>query len=345
MPGSANTYNEVLPYGQIQYLSGLIKQSSTRWQAKKQLKKDGESTCQKDLAPVIAYPEPRKKLIKELANSIELGTTPDGKQIYLFDYRPHSSLMREIGRLREVAFRSVGEGTMKARDVDGFDKYYRHIVLWDSQALEVVGAYRIGEAFNIYAQRGISGLYTHRLFDYKPQFISLFPQAIELGRSFIQPKYWGKRGLDYLWQGIGAYLKAYPQVRYLFGAVSISNDYPVDSISHIINYYSANYQGAKASNFATARNPYNLDKRLKQAYADIDSGEGIKQLKAVLKSQSCRVPTLYKHYAEFCASEGTQFIDFNIDPEFCDCVDSLVLVDLRYIKAKKQQRYIDVHNQ
>ncbi|MGB0733725.1 MAG: lysophospholipid acyltransferase family protein, partial [Pontibacterium sp.] len=172
----------------------------------------------------IAHPQDRQILKQELKASELLGETSDGKKIYLFDYQADSAVLNEIGRLREIAFRCVGEGTGKKKDIDRYDTDYRHLILWDDDELEIAGAYRLAEAFKL-REQGVE-LYSETLFKYNEQMDTYFEHGIELGRSFVQPKYWGRRSLDYLWYGIGAYLRKNPNVRYLFGPVSLSNTYP-----------------------------------------------------------------------------------------------------------------------
>src|SRR5690606_37014068 len=128
--------------------------------------------------------------------------TQDGKHIYLYRYDANSPILREIARLREIAFRAVEEGTGRRRDLDNLDTWYTQLILWDADDLEIAGAYRLGDANAIVAERGLDGLYSHSLFEYHQQRMAPFiAQGLELGRSFVQPKYWGKRSLDYLWQG------------------------------------------------------------------------------------------------------------------------------------------------
>ena len=129
--------------------------------------------------------------------------------------------MEEIGRLRERTFRFVGEGTGRCKDLDEFDQYYRHLILWDDCNREIVGAYRLGEIWK-WPHNESHLLYSATLFDYTEDAAELFAAGLELGRSFVQPEYWGKRSLDYLWQGIGAYLARHPQVKYLWASVTIA---------------------------------------------------------------------------------------------------------------------------
>ena len=319
------------PQGYLKYLAG-------RWQHSRKIKYGAE-----ERQVLVAYPEPRARLIKELSAADLLGMTPDGKQIFLFDYRANSSVIRELGRLRELTFRAVGEGTNKLRDIDEFDRSYRHIVLWDESAAEIVGSYRVGEAFKLAADGNPKQLYTSRLFQYGSSFKTLFPESVELGRSFIQPKYWTKRGLDYLWMGIGAYLKAHPQVRYLFGAVSISNDYPDLAKQQIVGCYQHFFQTENFGDFASAKIPFRTDRGVLESYRDKSFEQSTRFLKKSLQKQGVTLPTLYKHYSDLCNPEGVQFVDFNIDPDFSFCIDGLMLVDLTYIKDKKRRRYLDPH--
>lgn len=294
-----------------------------------------------DTSHLVAYPEPRNRLIKELSQSQLLGQTPDGKAIFLFQYRSNSSVIRELGRLRALTFKVVGEGTKQLRDTDQYDQYYQHIVLWDEAALEIVGSYRIGEAHALNAAH--QPLYTEGLFDYQPRMRALFPYAIELGRSFIQPKYWSKRGLDYLWMGIGAYLSAHPHVRYLFGAVSISNEFPTLAKHQIVACFQHHFQPSDHRDLAKSRLPFRVDRGVLESFRDMDYDDSLSYLKVALKKQDVVLPTLYKHYADLCEAKGTQFIDFNIDPKFSHCLDGLMLVDLAYIKDKKRRRYLEPH--
>ena len=166
----------------------------------------------------IAHPEKRQVLRQELQACERLGQTQDGKQIYLAEYRADSSLMREIGRLREIAFRAVGEGTGLRRDVDKYDAHCFQLVLWDEKDLEIVGAYRLCKIQQVLdASAEDAPLYSQTLFDFSPAMQPIMQQGLELGRSFVQPRYWGRRSLDYLWYGTGAFLRQHPEYRYLLG--------------------------------------------------------------------------------------------------------------------------------
>lgn len=289
----------------------------------------------------IAHPARRKALKDALFQSELLGETNDGKKIFLYDYAPDSPVIHEIGRLRELTFRSVEEGTGNATDFDKYDSYYRHLVLWDEDDLEIVGAYRIGECAAIIDTHGIQGLYTSTLFDLKPALVEKLPHAIELGRSFVQPRYWDKRSLDYLWFGIGAYLRKHPNIHYMFGPLSLSQAYSTESKEIILAFYQHKF-GAHTE-MAVSKTPFILPETVQQQaasdYAD-NYKESYKQLNKKLKHLGVKVPALYKQYTEICEEGGCQFMAFNIDPDFNYCIDSLILVEIDKIKDKRKQRYI-----
>ena len=290
----------------------------------------------------IARPEDRATLKRELAQAESLGTTADGKTIYLWQRngQEEAPILRELGRLREIAFRAVGEGSGKRRDTDSFDDDYLHLILWDDEDLEIVGAYR----FIPTAMREPEALYSYSLFHYDDKMRDILEHGIELGRSFIQPRYWGRRGLDYLWSGIGAYLARYPHYRYLFGPVSISGGLPPAARDLLVAFYRLWFPAMHP--LAASRRPYpaSLPEVLAQ-FGGEDYVEDLTRLKSLLGNLGCGIPPLYKQYSELCEPGGVQFIDFGSDPAFNNCVDGLVLVDLCYLKAIRYQRYIEAHLQ
>jgi len=290
----------------------------------------------------IAHPEERKTIRAELKKSTLLGQTSDGKKIYLYEHEWGSALMKEIGRLREVTFRKVEEGTGGKRDVDHFDKHYKHIILWDEEELEVVGAYRIGEANFITEYFGKEGFYSQTLFEFEKDFEPFMTNAIELGRSFVQPRYWGTRALYYLWQGIGANLYQNPHIRYMYGPVSLSDVYPKVAKNLIIAFYSLYFSSKEK--LVSARNSYFMSKLEREEALSFFKGDDYKEDFSVLKEQlshmDLSVPTLYKQYTELCDEGGILFLDYNIDKDFANCVDSFILVDITKIKEAKKTRYI-----
>lgn len=291
----------------------------------------------------IAHPEPPQAVRKALKERAEvLGATTDGKRILLLDARPDCPVMREIGRLRELAFRRVGEGTGNRRDLDRFDAHYRHIVLWDEESLSVVGAYRLGEAGRILREQGMQGLYSASLFDYAPAATEFLQDAVELGRSFIQPAYWGSRSLDYLWQGIGAFLRKRPEVRYLFGPVSLSASLPLPVRELIVHTHGRFFSDPEQ--LATARNPFQISPAVAREADAALEGKDAKAALSLLKQQLAvsdqSIPTLYRQYVDLCEPDGVRFLAFGVDPQFGGCVDGLIRLDLSRLKAAKRARYL-----
>ncbi len=291
----------------------------------------------------IAHPEDRQQLRAQIRSCELLGTTNAGADragmaIYLYRFAGDCAVMREIGRLREVSFRAVGEGCGRRRDMDVYDGDYDHIVLWDDEALELVGAYRLRRTADL-TSATLPKLYSTTLFDFQHTAQPYLANGVELGRSFVQPRYWGRRNLDLLWYGIGAYLKKFPEVRYLFGPVSISNSYPGAAKDLMVSFYRHYFPAPTA--WVSARLPYQLraDDRVSRWHG-IDYAEGFALLKSELAALDAAAPMLYKQYSELCEVGGVQFVDFNIDPDFSDCVDGFVQVDLAFLKDSKRRRYL-----
>ncbi len=303
------------------------------------LKKEKKSFFQTQSA--IAHPVSKIDLYNELKKSPLLGQTNDGKKIYLYDYVEDSIVLKELGRLREISFRKVGEGVNKKRDIDKYDVYYQHIILYDKNELEIVGAYRIGNSDMIFKEFGTKGFYSNTLFQFNDEFMFYLQNSIELGRSFVQPKYWGTRALDYLWYGIGAYVKANPNIKYMFGPVSISGAFPAIAKDMLVFYY--NYYYSSEKNLVEARTPFSYSSHIhdiKEFFTLEDKKRDFKSLKIALSNIGVNVPTLYKQYSELTLDDGVKFLDFNVDKNFGDCIDSFILVEIDKIKDSMKQRYM-----
>ena len=290
----------------------------------------------------IAHPVSRIDLLNELKRSKIIGQTSDGKKIYLYDYTEDSIVLKELGRLRELSFRKVGEGVNKKRDTDKYDIYYQHIILWDENDLEIVGSYRIGNSDFIFKNIGVKGFYSNNLFKYNEEFMPYLKNSIELGRSFVQPKYWGTRALDYLWFGIGAYLKNNPNIKYMFGPVSMSASFPTIAKDMMIFYYSHYFK--EEQNLVEGKTPYqysNNISEIKELFDLEDKKKDFKFLKSALANIGVTVPTLYKQYSEITEENGIKFLSFNIDKSFGDCIDGFILVEVDKINERAKKRYID----
>lgn len=290
----------------------------------------------------VVHPGDRKMLYKEIKRAALIGKTTDNKSIYLIESERFPLIMKEIGRLREITFRRVGEGTGSKLDLDVYDTYYKHIVLWDEEELDVVGAYRVGLGHEIMKTKGYKGFYTNTLFDFSGGIGEKIEMSAELGRSFIQAKYWNSHALDYLWMGIGAFLAMHPEVRYLFGPVSISSAYDDEAKKALVHFYRTWFGTSGkvyAKNALFISSPE--EETLKQDFPGEDYAKEFKALKNFLRIKGFTIPTLYKQYSELCEPGGVSFYDFTVDHDFKDCVDGFIFVDIAKMKQSKKQRYLE----
>lgn len=241
---------------------------------------------------------------------------------------PH--ILQEIGRLREITFREVGEGTNRSIDLDEYDLYYYHLIIWDDANKKIVGAYRVGKGKDILAQYGKSGFYITSLFRISDAFVQpVLSKSLELGRSFIVSEYQRKPlSLFLLWKGILYYLLKNPDYRYLIGPVSISNDFSKFSKSLIVECIRQNYLSKEYSNMVRPKKRFkaiddkNIDIQLLFEESDNDISKLDNHIKDI--EHNLRIPVLLKKYL----SLNAKIIAFNIDPQFNDCLDGLILLDL-----------------
>lgn len=340
----------LIPADEVQKLNGVHKSTIRRFKESVYRIAAGKGPLFNTVES-IARPEAKEELVAELAKCKCLRDLGDNKKVYLLEDTYNSALLREISRLREITFRAVGEGTGERRDVDEFDYTYKHLVLWDENDLEIIGSYRIKDNTSgaNEEQVDVNDLYTSRLVDFKPDFkTEILPHSMELGRSFVQAKYWGRRSLDYLWMGIGAYLKHNPHIRYLFGLVSISSSLPLRARAMLTYYYRTYYPDPKS--LVDHRYPFIVKDKDKREFeelfqdehgAPLNASDAFRKLKAALNQMQVAVPTLYKQYSDLCEPGGVVFSDFGIDEDFANAIDGMVIVDFNYLKEKKRTRYID----
>ena len=290
----------------------------------------------------IANPESRESLEEDLTQCKSLGTTPDGKGLFLTTKAQSPTIVREIARLREATFRPVGEGSGHERDTDQFDAHYHHLFIWSYDNRDIVGAYRLGEAGKLIKQWGLDGLYTHTLFHFSPTMTSYLEHGLELGRSFVQPKYQNRYALEYLWQGIGAFVQEHPHIRYLFGSASISARYGHKATARIAHFYKIHVNQLPVD--VSPRTPFCVSNSLEVQLANEMPGDDFQTdlttLQSALAAQDLTIPLLFKHYSQATSKDGVSFSAFNVDPAFSNCVDAFVIADLTRLLPKKKRRYL-----
>ena len=263
-------------------------------------------------------------------------------RVFMSKLDPKSALMREIGRLREITFRAVGEGTGRDTDVDVFDSHYHHLFLWNTKDRRIVGAYRLGLADEICAKFGVEGLYTHTLFKFGPKLLAKFQPAIELGRSFVRPEYQRSFSpLLFLWKGIGAFVSRRPQYANLFGPVSITADYKPSSRNMLLRSLRLSNFAEELSRFVKPRRPPR-DSNRKEEWRNPDFNDFIGDIEGVstiiqdIENDHKGIPILIKQYLKL----GGKIISFNVDKDFQDVIDGLILIDLRKTDTRTRARYM-----
>ena len=252
-------------------------------------------------------------------------------EVYISPSDRIPNILKEIGRLRELTFREVGEGTNKSIDLDRYDIYYHQLFIWDKDAEMVVGAYRIGKGNDIYYSYGKKGFYIDELFKIDHKFEPVLKKSMELGRSWIRKEYQQKPlPLFMLWRGITKFLMANPQIKYLIGPVSISNNFSKFSQSLIVDYIEKNHFDHEMGQFVKPRNRFKANIQKVESELLLESKESLKDLDHLIsdiEETKMKIPVLLRQYI---ALNG-KIICFNIDPQFSDSLDGFLVVDVANI--------------
>ena len=250
-------------------------------------------------------------------------------QVFLTTAEKIPNILHEIGRLREITFRAVGEGTNEAIDLDKYDQYYHHMFLWDDEAQIIAGAYRMGLGSKIYEQHGIEGFYLHELFRFEPELYSMMSQSIEMGRAFIISEYQQKpMPLFLLWKGIVHTTLRYPEHKYLIGGVSISNQFSEFSKSLMIEFMKSHYWDPFVAQYVHPKKEFKV--KLKDADKDFVFNETEADLNKFdkiideVEPGDLRLPVLIKKYIK----QNARVVSFNVDPLFNNSVDGLMYIKI-----------------
>jgi putative hemolysin len=248
-------------------------------------------------------------------------------EVFFASAKEIPNLIHEIGRLREITFRAVGEGTNKEIDLDTFDAYYHHLLLWDAATNKLVGAYRMGLGKEIYKKHGIKGFYVQTLFRIEPELHQMMNSTIEMGRAFIIREYQQKpMPLFLLWKGIVHVTLRYPEYKYLMGGVSISNQFSDFSKSLMIEFMKSHYYDPYIAQYIRPKKEYKV--KLK----DVDKDFVFDATKADLQKFDkiideiepgiLRIPVLIKKYVK----QNARLVAFNVDPKFNNAIDGLMYI-------------------
>ena len=250
-------------------------------------------------------------------------------EVFLAEAEHIPNILHEIGRLREITFREVGEGTNEAIDLDTFDGYYHHMFLWDNERNLIVGAYRMGLGGQIFARYGINGFYLQDLFRFEPELYKMMSQSIEMGRAFIIKEYQQKpMPLFLLWKGIVHTTLRYPEHKYLIGGVSISNQFSNFSKSLMIEFMKSHYYDPYIAQYVHPKKEFKV--KLKDADKDFVFDETEADLNKFdkiideIEPGALRLPVLLKKYIK----QNAKLVAFNVDPLFNNSVDGLMYIKI-----------------
>jgi len=248
-------------------------------------------------------------------------------EVFFANAKEIPNLLHEIGRLREITFRAVGEGTNKAIDLDTYDTYYSHLFLWDREAKCLVGAYRLGLGKEIFKKYGVNGFYVQTLFRIEPELHQMMENTIEMGRAFIIKEYQKKPiPLFLLWKGIVHVTLRYPEYKYLMGGVSISNQFSDFSKSLMIEFMKSHYYDPYIAQYIHPKKEYKV--KLKDADKDFvfDATKADMQkfdkIIDEIEPGALRIPVLIKKYVK----QNARLVAFNVDPKFNNAVDGLMYI-------------------
>ncbi|MBF03349.1 MAG: glycerol acyltransferase [Flavobacterium sp.] len=250
-------------------------------------------------------------------------------EVFLITADKIPNILHEIGRLREITFREVGEGTNESIDLDKYDQYYHHMFLWDDEAQVIAGAYRMGLGSQIYSKYGIDGFYLHDLFRFEPELYDMMSKSIEMGRAFIISEYQQKpMPLFLLWKGIVHTTLRHPEHKFLIGGVSISNQFSEFSKSLMIEFMKSHYYDPYIAQYIHPKKDYKV--KLKDADKDFVFNETEADLNKFdkiideVEPGNLRLPVLIKKYIK----QNARVVAFNVDPLFNNAVDGLMYIKI-----------------
>lgn len=287
------------------------------------------------LPPVIKLPKkplatiaselPAESIIHEISLLGNPLTFKGGNQVFLTTQKQSPNIILEIGRLREITFRAVNEGSGKSRDLDAYDQDFHHLILWDSEAQKLVGAYRLGIGSLLYEKENYHSI-IHDFYRKNPSNEAILKASMVMGRAFVVPEYQQKAfPLFVLWQGIMETLKLHAEVKYLIGQTSLPNSFHKYSKQLITGFLWKHFSDKEISQHFAPIHPLKLRKNpLVQGWISQSSPSDIKRMDRIIECiepNGNKTPMLFKRYVE----QNARCIGINIDPDFQNSIDILML--------------------
>ena len=322
-----------------------------------------------NLQSQLKVPKPPKRIVTPIDPEVMMAEvealkskdckllTSKNYEVYLAAAKDMPNILREVGRLREITFREVGEGTNEAIDLDTFDTYYHHMFLWDNEKSVIAGAYRMGLGSQIFERHGINGFYLQDLFRFEPELYKMMSQSIEMGRAFIIKEYQQKpMPLFLLWKGIVHTTLRYPEHKFLIGGVSISNQFSNFSKSLMIEFMKSHYYDPYVAQYVHPKKEFKV--KLKDADKDFvfDATEAdlnkFDKIIDEVEPGALRLPVLLKKYIK----QNAKLVAFNVDPLFNNAVDGLMYIKIADLpestvrpvmeefQAELERKFMDNHD-
>lgn len=283
-------------------------------------------------------------------------TNKASNEIYIITHHNAPHTLREIGRLREISFRSAGGGTGKALDIDAYDTQenpYKQLILWDPEKEEIIGGYRYQFGRNVPIVDGKLMIATARLFDFSEEFLTDYlPYTIELGRSFVQPEYQSSKAgakalfaLDNLWDGLGALSVVHPEIKYFFGKVTMYSDFHTEARDYILSFLDKFFPDD--NHLVWPFNPLevNINKAvIDSTFTEDNIKSNYKKLNKIVRSFGANIPPLVSAYVNL--SNTMRTFGTSVNDVFGNVEETGILVTLADLFEEKKVRYFEsfVHN-
>jgi len=299
----------------------------------------------------VIEPIDKKLIEKELTKERFLRKTNNGgNELYIVNYHNSPNTMQEIGRLRELTFRNAGGGTGKDSDIDKFDTQdepYEQLISWDPEEKEILGGYRFHVCDH---DSNADNLATSKLFTFSESFNKThLPYMIELGRSFIQPKYQsaaaGRKALfalDNLWDGLGALIIEHPEIKYYFGKVTMYPHYNRDARNMILYFLKSQFSDNE--NMVVPKKPLELGidtAKLQSIFTGKNYKENYKILQKKVREFGLNIPPLINAYMNL--SPSMKFFGTAINEAFGDVEESGIMITIHDIFPAKKERHIETY--
>lgn len=306
------------------------------------------------MAEKIIDPISKDKIQEELTPERLLRTTnKGGNEIYVVDSRNAPNTMREIGRLREIAFRSAGGGTGKSCDIDFFDTMEppcRQLIVWSPEDREIIGGYRFILGKEIKIENGRPRIATSHMFSFSPRFIEEYlPRTIELGRSFVRLEYQSSRAgakaifaLDNLWDGLGALTVEHPEIQFLFGKFTMYPGYDRECRDMLLYFLNKHFPDPDELS-----RPYfpiypSHPERFEALFPGNDFKEDYKILNAHIREHGINIPPLVNAYMGL--SPTLKIFGTAINDEFGDVEETGIFLTISEVYDEKKDRHINSYH-